>query len=159
MEPQLYSEMCDFITRTQQVKCNVFVGKQQYDAYIDDDVIKKRVCIFNIFKDNCVSECCNDSKTVVFLGSITDSKGFLEICRMWKGIVKQVPDTQLLVMGSGALYGETKLGSYGIADSNFENKFIPFITDEDGSILDAIKFLSIVGSDKGNIFLNLVLVS
>ena len=31
----LSSDFCRYITETPQIKCNVFVGKQQYDSYIE----------------------------------------------------------------------------------------------------------------------------
>ena len=31
----IYSDLCSFIASTPQVKCNVFVGREQYDRYID----------------------------------------------------------------------------------------------------------------------------
>ncbi|MEY8687695.1 glycosyltransferase [Bacteroides sp. AN502(2024)] len=146
--------LCKFIASTPQVKCNVFVGKQQYDSYADNDIIKKSVCIYNIFNDKCSENRINDSKTVVFLGSITSKKGFLEVCRIWKGVVKQVPNAILLVMGSGNLYGKGELGKYGIAKAEFERQCMPFITDKNGDIVDSIQFLGIVGSDKENYFRN-----
>lgn len=149
LQPESYR----FISRTPQIKCNVFVGKQQYDRYIDNDVIKKSVYIYNFYCDKCNEKRDNDSRTVVFLGAISKTKGFLDMCRIWPGIVKDVPNARLLVMGSGALYGDAKLGKLGIADENFEREFAPYITEENGQIIPSIKFLGIVGAEKEQYFL------
>lgn len=39
------SDFCRYIVKTSQIACNVFVSKQQYDSYIDDDVINKSTYI------------------------------------------------------------------------------------------------------------------
>lgn len=150
----IYSDLCEFITKTPQVACNVFVGKQQYDRYIDDDVMIKSTYIYNMYNDNTPSVCReNDSKTVVYMGSIIPSKGFAELCKIWPYIIKNVPNAQLLVLGSGALYGgDVKLGKYNVASESYENKFINYITDQDGKIIPSVKFLGIVGNNKTEIF-------
>ncbi len=150
----IYSDFCDYISRTPQVKCNVFVGRQQYDRYLDDDVIRKSVAIHNMFKDSCAASRNNDCRTVVYMGSIVEGKGFYELCRIWKGILREVPDARLLVLGSGKLYGETRLGPAGIASESYERKFMPFITDDNGEILPSVQFLGILGPEKTDIFLN-----
>lgn len=148
-----YSKFADFISKTPQVKANVFVGKQQYDNYIDDDVIKKSITIFNMFPDNNVAlDGISREKSVVFMGVIAPGKGFYEMARIWKGIVRDVPDAILYVMGNGSLYGEQKLGRLGIAEDKFEKSLEPFICDSEGNVLSSIKFLGIVGGGKNSIF-------
>lgn len=149
----IYSDFCQFISKTNSIKANVFVGKQQYDRYIDDDVIDKCTFIHNMFLDNSLSVVReNDSKTVVYMGALVDGKGFAELCSIWQGIIKEVPDARLLVLGSGKLYGNCQLGKYGIASQSYENKFIKYIVDEKGEIIPSIKFLGIVGEGKTEIF-------
>lgn len=147
------SDFCNFASRTAQVKAVVFVGKQMYDMYIDDDVIKKSTFIYNEYPETCTSTRNNDCKTVVYIGAIIRGKGFLQLCRIWKGILREVPDARLLVLGSGTLYGSSKLGKYGIAADEYEREFIPYITDSDGNLLKSIKFLGNVGAEKQQIFL------
>lgn len=150
----ILSDLCDFISDTPQVVCNVFVGKQQYDRYIDDNVIKKSTYIYNMYNDNSPSVCReNDSKTVVYMGSIVPGKGFAELCKIWSYILKQVPDACLVVLGSGALYGgNVNLGKLNVAEETYENKFYKHITDSDGNVLPSVKFLGIVGDNKTEIF-------
>lgn len=149
----IYSDFADFIKDTPQVIANVFVGKQQYDNYIDDDVIKKSVTIFNMFPDsNVVPQKVERNKSVVFMGVIEPGKGFYEMARMWQGIVSDVPEAQLYVLGNGCLYGEQQMGKLGIAEQHYEKKLEPLICDAQGEILKSIHFCGIVGGGKNAYF-------
>lgn len=117
-------------------------------------MIKKSVTIFNFINDHCSERRNNDSQTVVFLGAISESKGFYELCRIWPGILKDVPEAKLKVIGSGQLYGNAVMGRYGIAKESYEKKFMPFITDASRNILPSVKFLGIQGAEKIDTFLN-----
>lgn len=144
---------CKFITETPQICCNVFVGKQLYDRYIDDDVIKKSVYIHNMYTDqypDVIRE--NDGKTVVYMGAIIPGKGFAELCSIWGRVLAKVSDAQLLVLGSGRLYGEAKLGRLGVASEEYERSFSKFITDSCGNIIPSVRFLGVVGEGKLDIF-------
>lgn len=149
----VYADFCRFVVKTPQVKCCVFVGKQQYDRYMDNDIIKKSVYIYNLFNDNCTETRSNDSQTVVFVGAIVEGKGFLELCRMWPNILKEVPNAKMKVVGSGKLYGDAKMGKYGIATERYEQQFMPFITDGNGNLLPSVKFLGVQGVEKLTTFL------
>lgn len=151
----ILSQTCRFIERTSQVKCNVFVGKQQYDRYIDDNVIEKSTHIYNMYHDRTLKvERKNDCRTVVFMGVIGPGKGFRELCSIWHKILEKVPDAKLKVVGAGNLYGDTKLGKYGIAEASYENSFIRYITDDLGNIIPSVEFLGVVGEGKEQIFAN-----
>lgn len=149
----IFSDFCNFITNTSQIVCNVFVGKQLYDRYIDDDVIKKSTYIYNMYTDKFPHiERENDHKTVVYMGAIIPGKGFLELCSIWTKILNKVPDARLLVLGSGKLYGDALLGKLGIATQKYENAFAKYITDSKGQLIPSIKFLGIIGDEKYEIF-------
>lgn len=151
----IYSDFCNFISKTPQVKANIFVGKQQYDSYIDDDVIEKSFTIYNMYPDSFkLNEVQNRGKTVVFMGAISEGKGFYEMARIWPGIVRDVPDAQLVVLGNGCLYGTQKLGPMGIAEEHYEKKLKPLICDSEGHILPSIHFNGLVGGGKNAIFQN-----
>lgn len=151
----IYSDFCDYISRTNSIKANVFVGKQQYDRYIDDNVILKSTYIYNMFHDNTSNVVRNnDNNTIVYMGALVESKGFAELCSIWPSILKINPNAKLKVLGSGSLYGDVKLGKYGIAVDSYERKFIKYITDSNGSILPSVEFLGIIGSGKTDIFRN-----
>ncbi|MBO7227104.1 MAG: glycosyltransferase [Bacteroidales bacterium] len=149
----IYSDFCNFISKTDTIKANVFVGKQQYDRYIDDNVIEKSTFIHNMFLDNSLSVVReNDNKTVIYMGALVEGKGFAELCSIWQSIIQEIPEAQLFVLGSGKLYGNCQLGKYGIASQEYENKFIKHIVDEKGSIIPSVKFLGIIGEGKTEIF-------
>ena len=149
----IYFDFCNFISKTDTIKANVFVGKQQYDRYIDDNVIEKCTFIHNMFLDNSPSVVReNDNKTVIYMGALVEGKGFAELCSICQSIIKEIPEAQLLVLGSGKLYGNCQLGKYGIASQAYENKFIKYIVDEKGCIIPSVKFLGIVGEGKTEIF-------
>lgn len=149
----IYSDFCNFISKTDTIKANVFVGKQQYDRYIDDNVIEKSTFIHNMFLDNSPSVVRkNDNKTVIYMGALVEGKGFAELCSIWQSIIQEIPEAQLFVLGSGKLYGNCQLGKYGIASQAYENKFIKYIVDEKGCIIPSVKFLGIVGEGKTEIF-------
>lgn len=149
----IYSDFCDFIVNTECIKANVFVGKQQYDRYIDDDVIKKSTFIYNMFVDNTPNvERENDSMTVVYMGALIEGKGFVDLCKIWHYVLKKVPNAKLLVLGKGNLYGNRKMGSYGLASESYEKQFSKYITDSAGNIIPSVKFLGVVGKGKTEIF-------
>ena len=151
----LSSDFCRYITETPQIKCNVFVGKQQYDSYIDNDVISKSIVIYNmVTSDNTKIHRINDGRSVVFMGAICQKKGFLEMCRIWPGILKDIPNARLIVLGSGKLYGDKQLGPYGIADERYEKQFIPFMIDKNGRLLPSIEFKGVVSHEKSDYFCN-----
>lgn len=150
-----HSDIADFLAATKQISAVVFVGKQMYDRYIDHDIIRKSTFIHNMFSDHqpLVSRPM-DNHDVVYMGSITNGKGFRELCSIWPGIVREVPDARLIVLGSGQLYGDARLGKYGIAEESYENSFMRYISDRDGKILPSVVFKGIVGSEKSEIFRN-----
>ena len=51
---------------------------------------------------------------------------------IWPDVVKQVPDAQLYVIGSGKVYDENaKLGKYNIAEESYEKKFMSYLEQEE----------------------------
>lgn len=144
------SDLADSIVKNKQIVANVFVGKQQYDRYIDHPIMKKSTVIHNMLTDNIdVSERCYSEPIVVYMGVLVPSKGFLELAKMWKSILKEVPSAKLWVVGRGNVYNRTsKLGKLGIADESFEKSFIPYLSDSNGNLLDSISFLGLMGPEK-----------
>lgn len=139
---------CKFIKRI------VFVGKQQYDRYVDCDIIDRSTYIYNMYyQDNLLKRKEIIPKTVTYTGSLVKSKGFHILAKEWKAILKEVPEAQLNIIGSGSLYNQNeKLGKYGIASSDYENKFIPFLTDAEGDILPSVHFLGTLGTEKMDVY-------
>jgi glycosyltransferase involved in cell wall biosynthesis len=143
-----------WIERNKNVRANVFVGKQFYDYFLDCDIIEKSKYIYNITVDPCSQAIKRDidSKTVVYMGALVKAKGFLELAKIWKPILRNVPNARLFVIGSGKLYNSDKeLGSLGLAEKHFEDEFLPYISDKNG-VLPSVKFLGVLGKEKYDIF-------
>lgn len=139
------------------VKKIVNVGREQLELYRDHLATLKSTYIYNIFpsqeKDYYWSKIGNrDNHNVVYMGSLIESKGFHLLAKVWKDVLKSIPDAQLFVIGSGKLYDkDAVLGRYNIASPEYEKLFIPYIVDENGKILDSVHFLGILGEEKYDI--------
>lgn len=145
------------IEKCKNVKRVIFVGKEQYDSYMDEDIICKASWIFNMLDSN------NDNlkrkqdyeNNVTYIGSLVPAKGFHVLAKIWPQVVEMVPNAKLHVIGSGKVYNRgAKLGRYGIAQDSYEELFMPYITNKDGNILDSVIFHGIMGEEKKDILLN-----
>lgn len=150
------SDFCNKISGCSYVKANVFVGRQQYDRYVDHKVIKKSTYIYNMYPQP-VYEARkeNSNHAVTYIGSLVPLKGFHVLAQAWKSILTEVPDAELNVIGSGKLYGRnSKLGRYGIADEEYERQFMPGLTEPDGSIMPSVHFWGVLGVEKNDVIRN-----
>lgn len=140
-----YSELLN-LRKSNKVKRIVCCGKELYDMYIDDEIIKKMTYIFNMLDFNMYPQRDTEvENNVVFLGAITPQKGFHILAKEWKNIVQKVPNAQLYVAGTGALYNkDNALGKYGIAEQSYEDRFIPYLVDKKGRVLSSVHFLGVV---------------
>lgn len=140
----------------QNVKRVVFVGREEYDYYMDHDVSKKSVYIYNICEDKKLCSQMRDKNygpIVTYVGSLVKVKGFHLLAKEWKKILHEVPEAQLEVIGSGKLYDRSqKLGAYGIADEAYESEFMRYLTNRDGELLNSVHFEGLVGTEKNEIF-------
>lgn len=62
----------------------VFVGKEEYDSYIDDDIISKSTYIYNMVPIK--EKVCNriiDVPIVTYVGSLVPAKGFHRLAQIW----------------------------------------------------------------------------
>lgn len=146
---------CDSIKRCDNVKRIVFVGKEEYDYYLDDDIIEKATWIYNMmnFSGEHKHRSQNYKKTVTYMGSLVPAKGFHVLAKIWPRVLKEVPDAELNVIGTGQVYDRNQtMGKYGIASKEYEDGFMPYLIDQDGKILDSVHFLGIVGTEKEDIF-------
>lgn len=138
------------------VSAIVNVGREQLDLYRDHQMFYRSTYIYNgiplkpyeYYRSNSAS--LSDRKhEVTYLGSLIPVKGFHILAKIWKDIVKEVPDAHLNVIGSGKVYNQNqKLGRYGLAEESYEKEFMPFITDENGEILDSVTFFGKLGPEK-----------
>lgn len=136
-------------TKSDYIKRVVFVGQEEYDRYIDDDIIKKSVMIYNIFDSFRFSkrEFVKDNN-VVFMGSLVPDKGFHVLASVWKEVVNECPDANLYVIGSGKLYNRNNsLGDLGIAEKRYEDKFANYIL-ENNQVMPSVHFMGTLGKEK-----------
>lgn len=131
----------------------VFKTNEEYDKYIDDDIILKSDIVGNIIPDSYGKREINYREPIVlFLGGLYPQKGFHILAKQWKRIHKKIPSAKLYVLGSGKLYDKNaKMGKYDLAQEDYEKEFIKFLTDKDGNILPSVHFLGTVGSEKRSI--------
>lgn len=148
-------EFLKIAKKNRYVRRIVFVGKEQYDRYIDDDLIEKSECIFNMYNSECEEYTRNAvlAPVVTYTGAIVKGKGFHALAMHWKDVLESVPNAELYVIGSGKLYDrKAKMGSYGIATEEYEHEFMPYLTDDNGNILKSVHFCGILGSEKVDIY-------
>lgn len=147
-----YDEMMN-IKKCSNVSRVVFVGKEEYDTYIDDDIIEKSEYVYNMLntKDS-VGRKDIYTHEVTYVGSLVPAKGFHVLAKIWPKVLEKIPDAKLNVIGSGRVYDRNaKLGDYGIAQSDYENKFIPYLLNSKGELDDSVRFYGLMGKEKTDI--------
>jgi glycosyltransferase involved in cell wall biosynthesis len=139
----------------------VHVSREQMDLYRDHPAFYKSEYIYNGFSIATINKYKKKlipynlrSNNVVYIGSLVRAKGFHILAKVWKSVLKSVPDVNLYVIGSGKLYNSNaSLGERGIADSIYEQEFIQYLLDEDGEILPSVHFMGIMGKEKNDLLL------
>ncbi|HEL1655162.1 TPA: glycosyltransferase family 4 protein [Streptococcus suis] len=141
------------------VKRVVFLGQEHYDRYIDSPIMDKAVVLPNMFNTEGYIRRDKDlSAVVTYVGALIPSKGFHALAAVWKDVIRAFPEAKLYVLGAGNLYGtvdggiEPVFGKLGIADREYEEQFLKYITDKDGKLLPSIHFLGNVGREKIDIY-------
>lgn len=142
-----------------RIKALVCVGQEQLDILRDHRVFAKSTRIFYPFDaENFVpkNEVIKRGNTVVFLGNIIPAKGFHMLARVWPDIIKERPDAKLIVIGSAKLYDRSnKLGKWGVAEEDYEANYIrPFLSDENGNVMESVHFVGLLGLEKIEILQN-----
>lgn len=147
-------ELLEAITKNEYIKKVVFLVEEHYDRYIDHPIIKKAAIIQNMFDVSFQEERFQfNSHNVTYSGAIIPGKGFDVLAKAWPKVLSKVPDAQLYVIGAGNLYGkEVQYGPLGIADINYEKKFIQYVTDSNKKVLPSVHFLGILGAEKKDIY-------
>jgi glycosyltransferase involved in cell wall biosynthesis len=145
----------DVLERSKSIAGVVNVGREQLDFYRDHPLFYKSTVISNCLAPSAFDHSrrtLTSNSRVVYMGSLIEAKGFHLLAQVWREIVAQVPDAELHVLGSGRLYGrDNTLGCWGIAESSFEEKFMPYLLNEKGSLLPSVKFHGILGTEKDDI--------
>lgn len=147
------------IANCPKIKCHMCISQEELDLLRDHRSFEKSTRIFYLFdsenftpKDKPVKQ----GNTVVYLGSLVPSKGFHVLARVWTHIIKKRPDARLIVIGSGKVYDrDQKLGKWGVAEEAYEANYIrPFLSDENGNIMNSVHFAGLLGEEKIEILQN-----
>ena len=88
-------------------------------TFCDHRAFKKGTYIYNLCNYNLPAPKPFSARKnhVVYIGSIVPLKGLHLLTKAWSSVLKEVPDAQLYIIGSGNLYNQNeKLGKYGIAE-------------------------------------------
>lgn len=155
MHNKLTLEEIRLLDRWEAVSRIICVGREMYDYYLDDRIIRKMDVVRNIFVPPEGEMVRGDQYPpyVTYTGSLTYDKNFHLLAAVWKEIVNSVPDAQLHVIGSGKLYDRNSvMGAMGIADKEYEELFLPFLCDQEGSLLPSVIFHGIMGEEKYEIY-------
>ena len=153
------SEYLDLFADTGRIARVVNVSREQMDLYLDHPAYEKMDYIFNCVpypegisdKITSLPFECRDN-IVTYVGSLVPQKCFHVLAMIWPDVVKQVPDAQLYVIGSGKVYDENaKLGKYNIAEESYEKKFMIYLTDRSGDVLPNVHFMGNMGLEKNEI--------
>ena len=154
-------EVLKFFYKCAKVPFIVSVGKEQSELYLDMEIDKKMIYIYNCLPIPSEEEFSKLKKTserpnnVAYIGSIVPSKGFHILAKAWKQVLQEVPDAELYVIGSGKLYfNDTSFGEYSIATKKYEKKFMKYLVDKNGHILNSVHFCGVLGKEKNDILKN-----
>lgn len=129
------------------------VGREQMDLYRDHPAFKKSDYIYNGVSMDSIDRYIKNflpyksrANNVVHISNMSEAKGFHFLAKVWSTVLRSIPDAQLYVIGSGKLYNRNAvLGKYGIAEYDYEPKFMKYLTDTDGKILQSVHFEGIMG--------------
>jgi len=135
----------------------VAVGREQMDLYRDHRAFLKSEYIYNCIdvpllseKTFCLQPFGERKNIVTYMGAVIRGKGFHILAKAWKEVVRQVPDAELYVIGSGNLYGDGKLGKWNLAEEKYENSFMKYLT-KDGKVLPSVHLMGVLGQEKFDI--------
>lgn len=147
----------DYYADNNAISKIVFVGREMYDLYRDHRIYSKATYIYNCVPSGNAREWVrlnpyeNRPNTIVYVGSLVPFKGFHLLAEAWPEIKRQVPDAEMFVIGSGKLYNkESALGKWHIADSEYEDLFMPFLL-LNGKLHPDVHFMGVMGEEKKEI--------
>lgn len=147
----------DIFSKMGNVKKVINVGKEQLELTKEHPIYKKSTYIYNAVPSVVLNDFPNITPNVkrghnvCYIGSLHSAKGFQFLAQAWPDVIKEIPDANLFVIGSGKLYGRNaQLGKWGIANKKFEDEFMPYLI-KNGKIIDSVHFLGILGNEKYSI--------
>lgn len=149
---RIRGDLAKLISNTTYVVKNICVGVHQALEISDHDAFLKSQVIYNPIVTQAQERSASEP-IVTFIGHLDKSRGFHRLAKIWKDVIREVPNAKLNVIGGANLYNRNiKLGTLGVAKKEYEESFLKYIILKDGSIMPSINFLGIVGQEKKEIF-------
>lgn len=149
------------LAKANNVIAIVCVGSEQLNFYRDHRAYYKSVFIPNgypvrRFLENEIrlklTPYEKRANEVTFVGNLVEFKGFHLLAEAWPKVIEEVPDAHLNVIGGATLYDRrNKLGKYNLAEESYENLFMSYLTDENGTIVPSVTFHGVLGNEKFDI--------
>ncbi|MBR5729453.1 MAG: glycosyltransferase family 4 protein [Prevotella sp.] len=131
------------------------VGREQMDVYRDHAAFRKSDYIYNTvqidqqYLDGLTPVVERDD-VVTYMGCVIPSKGLHVLAEAWPEVLRQKPNAQLYVIGTGALYGDITLGKWGLAEPRYERYIMKYLS-RDGQLLPGVHLMGIMGNEKYDI--------
>jgi glycosyltransferase involved in cell wall biosynthesis len=146
------ADQLNSLSDNEKLKRFVCVSREQLDRLRDCYIFNKSTVIYNGFDASAYKpsdKTKKKEKVVTYVGSLVPPKGFHVLAEIWPSIEKQVPGPELRVIGSGKLYDRgQELGEWGIAAEEYERRFRPHLSDNEGNKLDSVTFEGLVTNEK-----------
>mgnify|MGYP003177701238 FL=1 len=147
----------DVFAKMDNVVSVINVGREELEQTKGHPIYKKSTYIYNAVPTKILDDFpdltpnAERKPNVCYIGSLHAAKGFQYLAKAWPAVLKEIPEAQLYVIGSGKLYGRNnKLGKWNIASEKFEEMFMPYLTEK-GKIIPSVHFLGILGEEKYNV--------
>lgn len=142
----------DWLANNPMIHRIVFVGDDQRMRTVDHKVFPKSSTIYNSSWGIYQATRARKNNSVVYLGALVPRKGFHILAKAWNDVRKEIPQAELFVIGSGALYDKNvQLGSLELAESFYEDRFVNLLGGEDGIQRLGVHFLGNLGTEKKRI--------
>ena len=142
----------DALASSPAVRRFVVVGRERLDQIRDHSLFEKSRCIYNGFDPSpyVPNQLTNEGPpTVTYLGCLIPPKGFHRLAEVWPSIKQRVPNAELVVIGSGQLYDrDAELGEWGIASEDYEKRFRPYLSNDEGQPHPSVNFKGTLGTEK-----------
>lgn len=145
-----------FYARCPLVARLIAVSREQADAYRDHRAFLKTDWIHNcvVVPSEYLQNCPPPSERkpiVTYIGAIIQGKGFHLLARAWPKVLREVPDAELYVIGSGGLYGgQIEYGKWHLAEKSYEDSFMGYLSDGD-KLLPGVHLMGVLGNEKFDI--------
>lgn len=121
------------------------MGQQQLEMMRNTDIYDKCTYIYLPCNTMKYERPINKEKWVIYQGTLSKYKGFLELAKAWPMISRLCPSAKLGVVGGNVFGYNMKLGKFGITEEKYEKEIMKYLTDDNGKIRKDVKFYGVKG--------------